>query len=71
MKKAVYKSFDELPISLNAKDLESVLAISRGLVYELFKRPDFPVMEIGGRKLVLKDKFISWLNKQSEGENGQ
>lgn len=68
MKKAVYKSLDELPISLNAKDLENILAISRGLVYELFKRPDFPAMEIGGRKLVLKDKFTQWLNKQSEGK---
>ncbi len=64
--KSNFKSFDELPLSLNAKDVALALGISRAGAYSLLKTRGFPKIKIGNRYIVPKDKFVSWVNSQSE-----
>ena len=55
MKSCQYKSSDELPLGLGLSQ-----------VYELVKRIDFPAFKVGSRIFVPKDKFLTWLNVQTE-----
>ena len=67
MKESIYKSFDELPCFLNAKQVADLLGISQSSCHELMNSDNFPVMHIGKRKVVQKDKLIEWLNKNTKG----
>lgn len=67
MKESIYKSFDELPCFLNAKQVANLLGISQSSCYELMNSYDFPVTHIGKRKVVQKDNLIEWLNKNTKG----
>ena len=62
--KRIYTSFDEIPITLTAEDVASVLGISRANAYRIMRRVDFPVLQIGSRLLVNKTKFIEWMEEQ-------
>lgn len=64
----MYKSFDELPLTLNAEKIAAVLSISRSGAYSLLRSESFPTIQIGNRKLVSKDRFIDWMNKQANKE---
>lgn len=66
--KPCYKSFDELPVTLNAIQVASVLGISRATAYNLLRADGFPTIHIGNRKLVLKDSLRNWMN-QNMAEN--
>ena len=57
-------SFDDLPMSLNADDISSVLNISIGNAYNLLHREDFPTIHIGKRMVVPRDRFFAWIEKQ-------
>lgn len=59
-----YKSYDELPLSLRADDVASVLGISRANAYYLMHSKDFPTIFIGKRMIVQKDKFLAWIEAQ-------
>ena len=61
-----FKSYDELPLVLNAEDLSRFLGVSKGTCYSMLKRNDFPTIRIGKRLLVSKDKFLEWLDKNSQ-----
>ncbi len=63
--KSIITSYDQLPIMLSAKNVANALGISESKAYELFRSKGFPVIVLGRRKLVAKDKLIEWLNKQS------
>ena len=67
MKQSIYKSYDELPLMLNAETVKDVLGISISSVYELMHEKDFPSIKIGNRLIVPKDKFVEWINKKSGG----
>lgn len=43
--------FETLPDVLDAKLLASALSISKAGAYQLLNRPDFPTLQVGGRKL--------------------
>ena len=62
--KQIYTSFDEIPVTLTAEDVASVLGISRANAYRIMRRTDFPVLQIGSRLLVNKTKFIEWMEEQ-------
>ncbi len=61
-----YKNYDELPLSLSAKDISSILGISKGSAYTLMHSHDFPTIQVGRKLIVAKSKFIEWVNKTSE-----
>ena len=67
MKESIYKSYDELPLMLNAETIKNVLGISLTSAYELMHEKDFPSIKIGNRLIVAKDKFREWIDKKSSG----
>ena len=64
--KPQYSSYEQLPLSLRAEDIASVLGISRANAYTLMHAKDFPTIFIGKRMLVPKDKFLAWIEEQSQ-----
>ena len=67
MKESVYKSYDELPLFLSAKNVAELLGISISSTYELMNECDFPVLQIGSRKVVSKEKFREWVEDHTSG----
>ena len=47
MKLSEYKSYDDLPLFLNAAMVAKVLGVSPSSSYELMHEPDFPVLKAG------------------------
>ena len=58
-----YINYDQLPLMLNAEDVQAVMNISRAGAYQLMHREDFPVILIGKRMVVPRDKFLEWVEK--------
>ena len=69
MKESIYKSYDELPLFLNAETISKLLGISSTAVYELMHQKDFPVLRVGNRMVVPKEKFKEWVDKNSGGNH--
>ena len=67
MKLSEHKSYDELPLFLNAETVSKVLGISPSSSYELMHEPNFPVLKIGNRIVVPKEKFIQWVEENTAG----
>ena len=67
MKESVYKSYDDLPLFLNSATVAKVLGVSPSSGYELMHEPGFPVLRVGSRMVVPKEKFIQWAEEQSGG----
>ena len=65
MKQALYKSYDELPFVLTARELSEVLRISRSGAYALMAREGFPSVSLGKRLVVPKDLFLRWLEEEA------
>ena len=60
------ETYDDLPLTLTAPEVSEALGISRAAAYELVRSKGFPHMRIGTRILVPKDKFIQWIDEQTE-----
>ncbi|WP_295717674.1 helix-turn-helix domain-containing protein [uncultured Oscillibacter sp.] len=67
MKESIYKSYDELPLFLNAETVAKVLGVSPSSGYELMHEPDFPVLKVGSRMVVPKEKFVKWVSQHTQG----
>ncbi len=67
MKESIYKSYEELPLFLNSKQVAEVLGVSPSTGYELMHERDFPVLKIGNRMVVPKEKFIAWVEDHVGG----
>ena len=67
MKESAYKDYDELPLFLNAETVAKVLGISPSSGYELMHEPDFPVLKVGSRLVVPKEKFVEWVLRHTQG----
>ena len=67
MKMSVCKSYDDLPLFLNANLLAKALGVSISTAYEVMHEPGFPVLRVGSRMVVPKEKFIQWAEEQSGG----
>ena len=57
MKESVYKNHNEA----------RVLGVSPSSGYELMHQPGFPVLRVGSRMVVPKEKFIQWAEERSGG----
>lgn len=68
MKESVYKSYVELPLFLNVKMVAQVLGIALSSAYELMHESSFPVLKIGSRMVVPKEKFIQWVTQNTGGD---
>ncbi len=67
MKKSGFKSYEELPLFLNAELVAQVLGIAPSSAYELMHEDGFPVLKIGNRMVVPKEKFIRWVEERTKG----
>ena len=56
-----------IPEILSAKDLQD-MGFSRSMSYALFNRTDIPVIHIGKRKFIRREKFLDWLAEQERTE---
>ena len=63
MKESSYKSSDELPLFLNAETTAKLLGISISGMYELMHEKGFPVLKIGSRLVVPRDKLLAWVEQ--------
>ena len=68
MKLSEYKSYDDVPLFLNASTVAKVLGIAPSSGYELMHDPDFPVLKVGSRMVVPKEKFIQWMEQHTGGQ---
>lgn len=68
MKQSKFKSYDDLPLFLNAELVGQVLGIAPSSSYELMHEDGFPVLKIGNRMVVPKEKFVRWVEEQTGGE---
>ena len=68
MKESVYKTYEELPLFLNAKMVAQVLGIAPSSAYELMHESNFPVLKVGSRMVVPKEKFIQWVERNTGGD---
>lgn len=69
MKKAMFKSYDELPLMLSVPEMAAALGISRAGAYELVRTDGFPALKIGSRIVIPKDKLREWVD-QNTGNKG-
>ena len=67
MQESKYKSYDDLPLFLNAEMVARVLGVSPASSYELMHEEGFPVLRIGSRMVVPKEKFIQWVEQHTGG----
>ena len=51
------------PEILSAKDLQD-MGFSRSMSYSLFNREEIPVIRIGKRKFIRRERFMKWLAEQ-------
>ena len=70
MKVSEYKSYDDLPLFLNAATVAKALGVSPSSGYELMHEPGFPVLRIGSRIVVPKEKFIQWVEENTARGGG-
>ena len=52
---------------LSAKDLQE-MGFSRSMSYALFNREDIPVIRIGKRKFIRREKFLEWIAEQERAD---
>ena len=55
------------PEILSAKDLQE-MGFSRSMSYALFNREDIPVIRIGKRKFIRRERFMEWLAEQERSD---
>ncbi len=67
MKVSQFKDYSELPLFLNADMVAKVLGVSPSGGYELMHEPGFPILKIGNRMVVPKEKFIQWVEQNTTG----
>ncbi len=71
MKESKYRSYDDLPLFLNAELVAKVLGVSSSSGYELMHEAGFPTLRIGNRMVVPKEKFIAWVEEHTVGGGNQ
>ena len=54
---------ENLPMMLSANELQA-MGFTRTMVYKILNSEDVPVVRIGSRKFIQKDKFFKWLDSK-------
>lgn len=56
-----------LPMMLSANDIQA-MGFTRTMVYKILSSEEVPVVKIGSRKFVQRDKFFAWLDSKEKSE---
>ena len=67
MKVSQFKTYDDLPLFLNAETVAQALGVAPSSAYELMHESDFPILKVGSRMVVPKEKFIQWVEQHTQG----
>ena len=67
MRISEYKSYDDLPLFLNAAVVAKALGVASSSAYELMHETDFPILKVGNRIVVPKEKFVEWVKQHTKG----
>ena len=62
-----YQTRSELPLVMNAEDVQDFLGISRAGAYMLMHSDGFPLLKIQKRMLVPREKFLDWVDAHTNG----
>lgn len=54
---------EDMPMMLTANDLQA-MGFRRAMVYKILNSADVPVVKIGNRKFIQRDKFFKWLDSK-------
>ena len=60
-----YRSFDDLPLTLQVEELMPILGIGRNTAYELVRSGQIHSIRIGRQIRVPKQKVLNFLNQQT------
>mgnify|MGYP001362233832 FL=1 len=60
-------SRETLPMMLSANDIQT-MGFTRTMAYNILNRNDVPVVKIGSRKFIQRDKFFDWLDSREKSE---
>ena len=63
---------ENMPIMLSANDLQA-MGFTRTMAYSILNSDDLPVVKIGNRKFIQRDKFFKWLDSKENniGKNAE
>ena len=60
-------SRETLPMMLQANDIKT-MGFTRTMAYNILNRDDVPVVKIGSRKFIQRDKFFDWLDSREKSK---
>lgn len=60
-------SRETLPMMLSANDIQT-MGFTRTMAYNILNRDDVPVVKIGSRKFIQRDKFFGWLDSREKSK---
>ena len=58
---------ESLPMMLSANDIQT-MGFTRTMAYNILDRDDVPVVKIGSRKFIQRDKFFDWLDSREKSK---
>ena len=61
---------NEFPEMMTAEDLQN-FGFTRSMAYAFLNREDVPVIKIGKRKFIRKEKFYEWIEAQEQKRGGE
>ncbi len=67
MEVLLMNSRENLPMMLSANDIQA-MGFTRTMVYKILSSEEVPVVKIGSRKFVQRDKFFAWLDSKEKSE---
>ena len=67
MEVLLMNSRETLPMMLSANDIQT-MGFTRTMAYNILNREDVPVVKIGSRKFIQRDKFLDWLDSREKSE---
>ncbi len=56
---------ENLPMMLSANDIQT-MGFTRTMAYNILNRNNVPVVKIGSRKFIQRDKFFDWLDSREK-----
>lgn len=63
-------SKETLPMMMSANEIQT-MGFTRTMAYAILNRKDVPVVKIGNRKFVQRDRFFEWLSEQENKQESK
>jgi hypothetical protein len=60
------KSFNDLPAVFGVHTMSQILGLSLSISYHIVRTDGFPMVKVGKRILIPKEKFVNWFNQMAD-----